>query len=334
MKTKKRFIEPLVGLLVMLALVGGLTWFLSEPDIEFIQGEVEATQIDLAVKVAGRVSNVWVKEGQFAEKGALLLDLDMPEIHAKLKQAAAAKEAASARRDKAFVGARSQELLAAKNLWLQAIEAADLAENTFYRIERLHNDGVIPSQRHDEARAKWRAAQQAAEAARAQYELAMEGAREEDRRAAAALAEQAGGSVSEVQSLLRETELKAPISGEVVHVLAEPGELVSPGYPVVTILDITDTWVTFNIREDNLSAIRMGRELTVTVPALGSKKISVKVSYISPLGGFATWRSTSASGGFDLKTFEVRAQPIQPVDGLRPGMSVLLSLSELNHERG
>ena len=334
MKDKKRFTRPLAGLGVLLILVVGLSWWLSEPKVEFIQGEVDATQIDLAVKIAGRVANVLVQEGQIVEKGALLMELDIPEIHAKFQQAAAAEQAAGAQRDKALAGARRQEILAAKNLWLQAVEAADLAEKTFLRLERLHADGVIPAQRHDEARAKWRAARQAAEAARAQYDLALEGAREEDRRAAAALAEQAGGSVSEVRSFLRETELKAPLSGEVVHVLADPGELVSPGYPVVTILDTTDVWATFNIREDDLGGVRMGKMLTVAVPALGQQKVRVKVSYISVLGDFATWRSTSASGGFDLKTFEVRARPVEPVDGLRPGMSVLLPLAELHNERG
>jgi HlyD family secretion protein len=191
---------------------------------------------------------------------------------------------------------------------------------------------VVAEQRHDEALAKWKASKEAAAAARAKYDMAMEDAREEDLRTASALVDQAYGTVSEVKSYLSETRLQAPLAGEVVHVLADPGELVSPGYPVITILDLTDAWVTFNIREDNLSGVRMGQTLKVRVPALGDQAIDVKVSYISALGDFATWRSTSASGGFDLKTFEVRARPVQPVDGLRPGMSVILPLAELRHE--
>ena len=333
MKTRYTFVEPVVGLLILLALVGGLTWFLREPAVEFIQGEVDATQVDLAVKLAGRVSTIWVKEGQSVEKGDHLLDLDIPEIRAKLRQASAAEQAAGAQRDKAFAGARRQEVQAAMSLWLQAKEAADLAEKTYRRIESLYADGVVPAQRRDEAEAKWNASREAAAAAQSQYDMAQEGTRKEDRRSAAALVDQAGGAVSEVKSYLSETRLDAPIGGEVVHVLADPGELVSPGYPIVTILDLTDVWVTFNIREDNLAGLRMGETFTVRVPALGGRTFNVTVSYISALGDFATWRATSASGGFDLKTFEVRARPVEPVDGLRPGMSVLMPLRELTDDR-
>ena len=333
MKTKHAFIEPVVGLLILLALVGGLTWFLREPPVEFIQGEVDATQVDLGVKLAGRVSTVWVKEGQSVKKGEHLLDLDIPEMQAKLRQASAAEQAAGAQRDKAFAGARRQEVQAAMNLWLQAKEAADLAEKTYLRIERLYADGVVPAQRRDEAEAKWKASREAAAAAQAQYDMAQEGARKEDRRSASALVDQAGGAVNEVKSYLSETRLDAPIGGEIVHVLADPGELVSPGYPIITILDLTDVWVTFNIREDNLAGLRIGKTFTVRVPALGERQFNVKVSYIAALGDFATWRATSASGGFDLKTFEVHARPVEPVDGLRPGMSVIVPLTELSHDR-
>jgi HlyD family secretion protein len=333
MKIKHVLVEPVVGLLILLSLVGGLTWYLREPEVEFIQGEVDATQVDLAVKIAGRVSTVWVKEGQSVEKGDHLLDLDIPEIQARLRQAAAAEQAAGAQRDKAFAGARRQEVQAAMNLWRQAKEAADLAEKTYRRVERLYADGVVPAQRRDEAEAKWKASREAAAAANSQYDMAREGARKEDRRSASALADQAGGAVSEVKSYLSETRLDAPIGGEVVHVLANPGELVSPGYPIVTILDLTDVWVVFNIREDNLAGWRMGETVTVRVPALGDRKFDVKVSYISALGDFATWRATSASGGFDLKTFEVRARPVKPVAGLRPGMSVIVPQIELSHDR-
>jgi HlyD family secretion protein len=328
------FVEPIAGLLVLLVLVGGLTWYLREPTVEFIQGEVDATQVDLAVKIAGRVSTVWVKEGQSVEKGDHLLDLDIPEIRAKLRQAAAAEQAAGAQRDKAFAGTRRQEIQAAMNLWRQAKEAAGLAETTYRRVERLYADGVVPAQRRDEAEAKWKTSREAAAAAHTpNMTWRRKGAREEDRRSASAMVDQAGGAVSEVKSYLSETRLDAPIGGEVVHVLADRGELVSPGYPIVTIFDLTDVWVTFNIREDNLAGLRMGETFTVRVPALGDRKFNVKVSYISPLGDFATWRATSASGGFDLKTFEVRARPVNSVDGLRPGMSVIVPLTELLHDR-
>jgi len=319
----------LIGILVLLGLVGGLTWWLQEPEIEFIQGEVDATQVNLAVKIAGRVSEVLVKEGESVKKGTRLLRLDSPEISAKLQQASSAEKAASAQRDKAYAGARSQEVDAAMNLWIQAQEAAELAEKTYRRINNLYADGIVPGQRRDEAEARWKAAGAAAAAARSQYDMALEGAREEDRKAAAALVDQAQGAVNEVESYLDETRLESPLDGEVVHVLANPGEIVSPGYPVVTILDLSDIWVTFNLREDHLPGMQMGAVFPVSVPALGGRKFQVKIDYISALGDFATWRATSASGDFDLKTFEVRARPVEPIEGLRPGMSVIVPLEDL-----
>lgn len=329
MKSIRHILEPLAGLLILLGLVGGLTWYLQEPETEFIQGEVDAGQVNLAVKIAGRVSEVFVKEGQSVKKGAGLLILDSPEIDARLRQAAASEKAASAQRDKAFAGARSQEVAAAMNLWIQGREAAELAGKTYQRISNLFADGIVPGQKRDEAEAKWKAARAASAAARSGYDMALEGARKEDMQTAAALVDQAQGAVSEVESYLRETRLESPLDGEVIHVLAKPGEIVSPGYPLVTILDPDDIWVTFNLREDRMAGIRMAAVFPVSAPALGNGKFDVKISYISVLGDFATWRATSASGGFDLKTFEVRARPLEKTEGLRPGMSIIVPLTDL-----
>ncbi len=331
MKNRHTYYAPILGIGLLLLLVGGLTWLLRKPPVEYIQGEIEAAQVDLAVKIPGRVSRVLVREGQHVSRGDLLLMLDSPEIQAKLRQAAAAEQAAGLQRDKAYAGARRQEIQAARNLWRQAREAALLAEKTFTRIKRLYDDGVVPAQRRDEAEAKWKVSREAAEAARAQYELAQEGARKEDRQTAAALAEQAGGAVSEVLSYIDETRLVAPRDGEVAHVLADPGEVVSAGYPVVSIVDLADIWVVFNVREDNLAGLAMGTVIKARVPALGKEDHRFKVSYVSVMGDFATWRSTSASGGFDLKTFELHARPLKPLPGLRPGMSVIVPLSEIQH---
>ncbi|MBF0233527.1 MAG: efflux RND transporter periplasmic adaptor subunit [Desulfamplus sp.] len=325
----RHVVEPVIGLLILLGLVGGLTWYLQEPDVEFIQGEVDAAQVNLAVKIAGRVSEVFVKEGQSVEKGASLLKLDSPEIDAKLQQAASSEKAASAQRDKAFAGARSQEVAGAMNLWIQSQEVAELAEKTYRRINNLFADGIVPGQKRDEAEAKWKVSSAASSAARSQYDMVLEGARKEDMQAATALVDKAQGAVSEVKSYLQETSLESPLAGEVIHVLAKPGEIVSPGYPLVTILDLDDIWVTFNLREDRLAGMRMGVVFPVSAPALGNGKFDVKISYVSALGDFATWRATSASGGFDLKTFEVRARPLEKIEGLRPGMSVIVPVKDL-----
>ena len=326
MSAKKGSVAPFVVTILIVLLLAGMTWYLRQPEPTFIQGEMEATQIDLATKIAGRVSELMVREGDQTRTGQRLAILDSPEIRAKLEQAAAARSAASAQRDKALTGAREEDIRAAKNMWLRAEHGAQLAERTFHRIERLYADGVVPAQRRDEAEVKWKTAREATQAAKAQYDLALAGARKEDREAAEAVVEQASGVVTEVESLLEETTVRSPLDAEVVQVLAQPGELVTPGYPVISLVDLNDIWATFQLREDRLSGFKMGTVFQGQVPALGGQNIQLKVTYISPLGDFATWRATNASGGFDLKTFEVRARTVKPVEGLRPGMSVIVPL--------
>jgi HlyD family secretion protein len=290
---------------------------------DLVQGEVEATQVDVSAKLPGRVAEVLVDLGQPVRKGDAVARIESPEVEAKLDQAAAARAAAEAQSAKARKGAREEEVRAAENNWRRAEAAAALAKTTLERLERLHRDGVVPAQRRDEADAGSKAARAAADAARAAYDMARAGARGEDKAAAAAVARQAEGAVSEVQAWLGETTLRAPRDGEVSARNVEPGELTSPGYPVVSLVDLADAWVVFHLREDRLAGLKLGDRLVARVPALG-RDVELRVTTISPLGDFATWRSTSASGGFDLKTFEVRAKPGAPVEGLRPGMSALV----------
>lgn len=316
-------IALIVGTLCVIGFLAIGLWLAFQPPELNLEGEIEATEIDVSGKLPGRVSRVFVKLGQRVEAGELLFTIASPETQAKLTQAKAAQNAAAALSRKADTGAREQEIRAAKQVWQQAEAAAELAESTFARVQRLLDEGVVPRQRRDEAQAKADAARAAAEAAKASYDLAQDGARSEDKDAAAANQEQAAGAVAEVEAYLVETEIKAPIAGEVASLLVDAGELAPTGFPVITLVDLDDVWAVFQIREDLLPGLEMGTEFTAAVPAIGDESVRFKVSYIAPLGAFATWRATSASDGFDLKTFEVRARPTEPVDGLRPGMSVV-----------
>ncbi len=306
----------------VLAVTGWSLWKPAAPVC--LQGEIEAAEADVSAKLAGRVAELAVEEGQQVKKGQVLAVLESPEIEAKLRQADAARIAAAARKQKADHGAREEEVRQAYHLWQRALDGASLAEKTFRRIERLFADGVVPAQRRDEAESQWRTAVSQAEAAKAAYDMAAAGARPEDREAADALVRQAAAMVSEVKAFLAETRLKAGMDGEVREIIARRGEMISPGYPVIRLVDLRDVWATFNLREDQLAGIRMGDRLTATIPALGNREVPLRVTFIAPLGDFATWRATSASGGFDVKTFQVKARPVEPIPGLRPGMSVLL----------
>jgi HlyD family secretion protein len=318
---------PLFATLAALAVAALLAvglWLSFRPKPLLLEGEIEATEFDVAAKVPGRVESVAVKLGQSVARGALLFTLESPELRAKLTQAEGARDAAGALRRKADTGARQEEIRAAEQQWLRAKAGADLATVTLERIERLHREGIVPRQRRDEAEAQAKAMQAAAASAKAIHDLSLAGAREEDRAAATAVAAQAGGAVSEVEAYLAETQIKAPHAGEVSSLLIDAGEIAPAGFPVITLVDLTDAWVVVQVREDLLAGIGMGTELVGRVPALGNREVTFKVDYLAALGAFATWRATSASAGFDLKTFEIRARPTAPVPGLRPGMTVVI----------
>jgi HlyD family secretion protein len=320
-------VRTVLVLLVVAAVVGGLwrwAWKLSQPRPEVVQGQVEGRFVNVSSKIPGRVASVAVREGQQVQKSDPLVVLDSPEIQAKLDQAEAARQAASAQRDKAYNGAREEEIRQAKSTWERAQHATELADKTFRRIDRLNKDGVLPTQRRDEAEAMLKTSGDAEAVAKAVYDMAVTGARNEDKATAAALVSRASGALAEVNAYLGETKLAAPIAGEVYKRNIEPGEIVGAGYPILTILDPTDMWATFQLREDKLAGVAIGTKVRVRVPALRDREVDLTVSYIAPAGDFATWRATSAQGGFDMKTFEVRARPAAPVQGLRPGMSVIV----------
>jgi HlyD family secretion protein len=289
-----------------------------------IQGEADATQIEVAPKLFGRVETIHIKRGDAVTKDQVLVTLKSPEVEAKLTQATGLKEAAAAQAEKADNGARKEEIEMAYQAWQMAEAGVEVMEKTYKRVAALYETDAAPIQQLDEVTAKYKAAVKGAQASKARYDMAVNGARYEDKNAAHAVEKQAGGVVSEVESYVSETHMKSPIDGEVVDVMSDPGELVTPGFPVISIVDLTDVWLTFNLREDLLSDIRMGGVFKAKIPALEDKVIEVKVEYMKAMGDYATWRATKTAGDFDMKTFEVRARPTAPVEGLRPGMTAVV----------
>ncbi len=325
MNQKTKGILVLIAGVAVLGLLGLAALLLARPAPETLQGEADATKVDVAAKIAGRVATIAVKEGDSVKKGDPVATLESPEIRARLDQAEAAKAGAEAQSRKADNGAREEEIRAAKSQWDRARHAADLAEVTFGRLDRLARDGVVPNQRRDEAEAQWKTSRDAADAAKAMYDLALAGARREDRDTAASLVSRAAGAVDEVKAFLDETKVSSPAAGEVYRRNVEPGEIVPAGFPIVTLVDLSDVWITFQVRENRLERLKMGATFPARFPGLGNEEVPLTVSFVAPQGDFATWRSTSAQGGFDLKTFEVRARPAKAVPGLRPGMSAVVT---------
>ena len=305
-----------------------ISWYLDRRAPLLIQGTVECTTYKASSKVPGRIDQMKVEEGQQVEKGELLYMLSTPELDAKLRQAEAVKSAAAALDAAAVAGARIQQIEAALNMWEKAQAGLELARKTYERVQNLYNEGVVPAQKLDEAQANYKAMEATALAAKAQYDMASDGARKEDKEAAAARVRQAEGAVSEVESYLSDAAVYAPVTGEISTIIAEEGELVGSGYPVVAILDMSDMWVTFNIKETMLPGMKIGTRMNGFVPAL-DRDVEFEVTYIAPQADFATWAATRTQGGFDIRTFTVKAKPVSAADGMRPGMSVLVDWEKI-----
>jgi len=328
MKSKNIIISIAILLLLIFVVVSG--WIMGNPPNTILQGEVEAKQIKVASKIPGRIINVFVKQGTHVQKGDTLVEIETPELNAKIAQAESAKNAAESQLLKAKNGAREEQVKSAYSLWKKAEIGVEVMEKTFNRINVLHNEGVIPTQKFDEVFAKLKAAKETENAAKLQYDMAKSGARYEDKLGAEALVSQATGVLQELNSYINEAQMVAPINGEIISVISHEGELVNTGFPVITIVDLLDIWITFNIREDYLSKFKMGKIINVTIPALGNNSVKVKINFINPLGDFATWKATKTSGDFDMKTFEVQASPIELIEGLRPGMTALVNWDKLS----
>ena len=308
--------------------ISQLQQFATQPREQFLQGQMEARRVLVAGKVPGRIERLFVHEGDVVNKDSLVAVISSPEIEAKKMQAQGALGAAKAQASKARNGARSEDITALKAMADRAQEAATLAKNTYNRVQKLYNEGVLPLQKRDEAETQMKASQSAADAARAQYNQAVAGARSEDKAAANALVMQAKGANAEVDAYLEETKIRTPITGEVSLKLAEEGEVVGSGMPIIAVTDLNDSWAVFHLREDYLKNVSKGKKFYLQVPAL-DKTIEMVVSYIASVGDYATWRSSKESSGFDLKTFEVRMRPTHKVENLRPGMSVLLPADDV-----
>ena len=325
--TRKSTAAGLAGLLILLgvlAFIGWGLWLAYHPAPVPLQGQVEAQTINIAPKISARIATLPVREGQSVAAGAVLVTLDSPELRAKVAQAGAAQAAAEAKRDLVAIGARAEDIRVAKAMWDKATAGAELAEKTYQRLNALYKEGLVSLQRNDEAQTNAKAALETARAAKAQYDTAVTGARPQEKTAASAAARQAAGGVAEVDAAALELVLKAPQAAEVDRVVLHPGELAAAGFPILTLVDRTDIWVVFNIREDDFAGIRIGAPLDGRVPALGDGQVRFVIDTISPRGDYATWRATRQSSGYDVRTFEVRARPQAPIEGLRPGMSVLV----------
>ena len=323
-KKENRVLISALGIVIIvvaaLAIIGFL--FLNKP-AQIIEGQAEATSVRVSGKLPGRVVNFYVHEGDMVKAGDTLVHIHSSLLEARLQQARSMEEVAQATNRKVDAGTRSQIIQSAYELWQQANAAVTITKKTYDRLENLYKEGAMSEQKRDEAKAAYDAAVAAASAAKSQYEMARQGAQQEDKQAASAMVNAAGAGVSEVEAILEDQYLTAPCDGQVDIIFPHEGELVAMGAPIMNVLKIDDKWVTFNVREEYLPDMTMGKEINVMIPALKEKEIKAKIYYVRDLGSYATWHATKTTGDWDSKTFEIKARPVEAIPELRPGMTVI-----------
>ncbi|MBQ8157500.1 MAG: HlyD family secretion protein [Prevotella sp.] len=319
----RNILLAILGFITVVVLMGLIGFFALGRDPELIQGQVEVSEYRVSSKVPGRILEIRVKEGDFVKAGDTLAIIDAPEVRAKMKQAEGAEAGAAAMEQMAQNGARKEQVQGAFQMLQKAKAGLEIAEKSYNRVQRLYDEGVMSAQKRDEAFANYKAMQATVEAAQSQYDMAVNGARQEEKMAAQAQLNRAKGAVQEVNSYIGETVQLAQMDGEVSSIYPKVGELVGTGSPIMTISMMQDLWGSFNVREDQLKGMQVGDEVTAYVPAF-DKEVKLKVYYMKDQGSYAVWKATKANGQFDLKTFEVKARPLETIEGLRPGMSLII----------
>lgn len=293
------------------------------PKKQMFQGQISAREYSVSSKLAGRVDKILVHKGDVVKKGDVIFTMSSPELDAKYTQAKAGYEAAKALNAEAEHGSRSESIQSAKDMWQAASAQANLAQKTYNRIEQLYKDGVVSLQRRDESYAAWQTAKHNESTAYQQYKLALSGTRDETKRAALEKERAALGQLQEVEAYMQDIEALAPASGEVSNILVHSGELAPSGFPVVMLVDLDDAWLRIGIDENHLARFGKDSVFSGFIPAL-NRSVNFKVTHIAVMGDFATWKATASTQNYDMKTFEVEARPIEKVQGLRIGMSVLV----------
>lgn len=327
MKTSNKilFVTFIIILLTILVLSVLGIFMMKEKDI-VLQGQIEAEEYNISGLLPGRIEDIYVKKGQYVKKGDILVHVISKEVNAEYEAQKSLEKAANLQSEKLDSGSRKELVSIAKELWDGTKADLKLAKTTYDRISALYEDSIVSLQRKDEVEAIYKSALAAERAAYYQYQIAKDGAQEQDKASAKEMAKAAKHNAEVVKSLLKDSRLTSPISGQVATIALNEGELSSIGTSIMTIVDIENPYLVLNVREDLLNNFKMGYDILCEIPALGLEDVPFTINYISPLGSFATWKATKDSGGYDLRTFEIQAVPRYKVDDLRPGMSVLITV--------
>lgn len=327
-RSKQYIAIAFVVVLIAVAVVSIAGMLLLRNRPEVLQGEIEATEIRISGKLLGRIDRFLVEEGQNVARGDTLVVIRSPEVEAKYDQVDALKNAAVYENQKVEAGTRKQITETMYQMWQKSKSDLALATSTYDRMRALHTEGVVTSQRRDEAEALYKGAAAAERAAREQYLMARDGARKQDRESSQSMVDAAKSTLQEVAVLLEDARLTAPEAGQIAAIYPERGELVAPGAPIMSLVVLDQAHAVLNVREELLPRFRMNGRFSGDVPAIDRRGIEFEIYYVSPLGSYATWKSTKQAGSYDMRTFQIKARPVRSEPELRPGMSVLVTLDK------
>jgi HlyD family secretion protein len=274
--------------LVVVAVAGLSIWYLLRGEPLLVQGEVDATRLDIAARVDGRVAEIPVERGQNVAAGAVLVKIDNPETLAKNEQALAARIVAEAQLANVNVGTRAEVIAARKPELERAQASVVLAQKTYDRVSQLAEHGNAPIARLDQATDSLHEAQRNVDQAKSAYEQAVNGYTTEEHEIAAANVKKAIADIAAVQSIIEQMVVYAPAASQVYQRNVEPGEYVSPGVPLITLIDLDDMWIHFDLREDLVKTLKVGDRFDVRIPALGDRRITVEVKLIATKGEYAS----------------------------------------------
>jgi len=320
----KRMHRPLI-LAVAVLILGGLVYLWEREDgpLPLVAGMVRQTEVRIAPEINGRLVRILASPGTHVAAGGPLAEIDNPDVTAAVGAAEAALANAQAERDRVFSGVRPEEVEIAASAVKTAEATMTLAEQQNGRVLALAQRGFNSQAQVDQSNSSLAKAGADLDLKRAQWQQAKAGPTADERTVAEAKVAMAAAALATLRVRAGKTRLVAPVNGTVGTLVAEPGEVLTPGKPVLTFVPDGALWLAFTIREDLLNGLHIGSQLRLS-RADGSG-IDARLTELRPLGEFATWRAARAVGDHDLNSFRIRLDPVAATPGVAPGMTVLLT---------
>src|SRR6476661_630988 len=312
-----------LGLVLVAAGVGGyLLW--RRPDASPIVGVVRATEVRVAPEVGGQLTAIKVAKGARVRAGEVVAELNALELTAAVAQARAELAAASASRDHVYAGVRDEEIAGLASEIDKAKSRLAYAKQQLERAAYLARTDTATQQTLDQTQNDVASSSADVAEAQANHAAAVAGPTKEERAIADAQVKAAAAALAVLERRLDKTILRAPADGIVSVVVAEVGENIHAGQPVLVIEAAGKQWLSFNAREDLLHGLTVGSKVDVAWAGASETRQAV-VTELTPLGSFATWQAERAIGDHDRATRRLRLDPQGDTAGLAPGMTVWLT---------